>query len=455
MNFDDLGALFFIVFIIIVIIFAFISERAHTKWLKENYPPLIDLSDTKGIANISVYEEHGKYNEKTGYKEYTFIRKPNGSWRYVNKKKATVVLLCVIPVLIMSVCWLSQLGIGYARDMLIFAFFWSLLVLGLTRLESLEARMILKKYLQGKLTADADGKLRDSVPIDPEEKKRREETAQKNEKQKYEILLPLIRGCVKTVVFLMWFAVFCFFLTAFGVLVYELRSLILGKESFPLLYVMVAAGMLMVVIFIRFWMGLRKPMMGDHSLLIPLNRAGRSEKYAPETVLKKLADDHVNVILAKGKNTILRIYGQGEKHIVEIRMESKDSLYTWHMTETDSGEVTTVMPVTDENAQIIMNKWEEWFPVRNSWLVGEELISRFLRKLYEYKDIHYAMKGFSFTDTSEETKKLISGDADIIPSIPVQSEHLMLLSGLGAEWLKRKLERAERAMEILGNDHSE
>ena len=136
-------------------------------------------------------------------------------------------------------------------------------------------------------------------------------------------------------------------------------------------------------------------------------------------------------------------------------MESKDSLYTWHMTETDSGEVTTVMPVTDENAQIIMNKWEEWFPVRNSWLVGEELISRFLRKLYEYKDIHYAMKGFSFTDTSEETKKLISGDADIIPSIPVQSEHLMLLSGLGAEWLKRKLERAERAMAILGDDHSE
>ena len=452
MDFRDFADLITLILCIVGIIGCIVSIPAHAKWLKENFPPLIDFCDAEGIAKISVYEERGRYGEKSAYKEFTFIRKPSGRWVYKNKKMMIIVLLCAIPVLILSIFWFSQLGLGAVDDMVIFAFFWTLLVLALSNLETLKARRILKKYLQGNLKADADGKLKENVPVDPEETKRREEAEQESQKKNYDVLAPILNGCVRIIRFLIWFGIFFAFLIAFGTLAFELYSLINEKESFLMLYIMVAVGMMMTGIFMCFWIRIRKTMMGDHSLVIPLNKADRSNKYAPEVALKKLADNHYNVIIVKDMDAMIRIYGEEDKHVLEIEIGAKEDLHTYHMVKADKMESTMIVPDTDEAMDIIKNKWEEFFPVRTEWLVSNDMISSFLRKVYDYKNIQDAMKGFLFEDTTEETRKLIAADAYSVPAIPVKMTFRKFSVELWAEGLKRKIVLADRALGILSKD---
>ena len=71
------------------------------------------------------------------------------------------------------------------------------------------------------------------------------------------------------------------------------------------------------------------------------------------------------------------------------------------------------------------------------------------RRGYESKDLQAAMEKFSFAESTEVTKKLIEADAYIIPEVPVDRPVGGLQSNMGAEWMRKKEERVQRALDIL------
>ena len=176
-------------------------------------------------------------------------------------------------------------------------------------------------------------------------------------------------------------------------------------------------------------------------------------KYAPERLAKRLANNRCNVILLsnKAKNWQVQIYGDGEKHVVEVRIAENDDLKTYHMINSEPVvDETTIMPVSDDSVVILWNKWFERFPVRGSWVVNNEQIIAFLQKFYECRDLQETMKCFSFENTTELTKKLIENEAYVIPQNPVDYRpYIKTYSELAAKWRKQKNEQIQRAEHIL------
>ena len=193
-------------------------------------------------------------------------------------------------------------------------------------------------------------------------------------------------------------------------------------------------------------------LMGDHSYSVTVSDEKDCKKYAPKKILAKLKNNRRNVIYPKNDQWQVQIYGAGETLVLEIRIGYGDDHRVFHMIDFDPEmDETTIMPVTDDSIAIIENRWHEKFPVRKSRLVNEDGICDFLRKLYECKDLKAAMEGYSFEDTTEETNKLMEADAYIIPEVPVDWPVGGIKSNMGAEWMRKKEDRVQRALEELSH----
>lgn len=247
----------------------------------------------------------------------------------------------------------------------------------------------------------------------------------------------------------MWFGILCLTLIPFmisGMVLYRLLS---GTElPVPNGLAWATSGIIVLVagVILYGWIHLRKPLMGDYSYYVPINIAGKREKYEPKYVLSRLNDTRSNVILLKNKEGQVRIYGCGNEHVLEIQTGEEEDARYFHLTQMDTD---SIVPVSDKTPTSIENKWCETFPVRSQWLVDEETIISFLQKLYSCKDIQAAMDGFSFEDSTEETNILIKADAYIVPKIPVNRLIGGGKSKMGQAWLRRKEARVQHALDIL------
>ena len=262
----------------------------------------------------------------------------------------------------------------------------------------------------------------------------------------YETIEKMIKLFLKMIVSVFWYGILCLLLIPYVIFATTLYSMFVEKE------ILIAFAFSMIAIFgIVFisvvWSCLGKNLMGDHSCRVPISIAGQQKKYAPENLLGKLKGNRSNVILLKSKQGQVRIYGNGETHVLEIRTGKRNDIKVFHMINTDTD---SIVPVTDDTPTVIENKWYEKFPVRKNWLVNEEAIGAFLRKLYMSQDMQEAMEGFSFEDSTAEINRLIEEDAYIVPEIPVDWPVGGINSNIGQAWMRRKEERLQRALKLMG-----
>ena len=413
------------------------AEMKNKNWFEEQYPPRIEYSEEKGIAYVSVYEDKtSSFSNKEGYQTYTFIRNKKGKWKYKSEKKLLFIILFLAPVLIIGSTTYVQLGFGddivyYLKAVLI----WAVLVFGFCQLEAHQARNALNDFLE-------------------RNEKKKKGTTEKNEKQKkneeykYENISIVIKCIVNTIKFLFWLVIFGLFMIVLIGIGPMFGS---GLRSGDFFESVVLGAMLLVHIMVTCsWARFLKMLMGNYSCSVPIGIAKGQRKYAPEKILAKLRNNRRNVIYLKNKQGMVQIYGAGEAHVLEVAVGDGDDFQVFHMIDYDpEADETTIMPLTDETTTIVENRWHEKFPVRKCWLVNEDRICDFLRKLYECKDLQAAMEGVSFAESTEETKKLISANAYIIPEVPVDWPVGGIKSNMGAEWMRKKDKRVKRALEIL------
>ena len=191
-------------------------------------------------------------------------------------------------------------------------------------------------------------------------------------------------------------------------------------------------------------------LMGDHSYSVTVSDEKDCKKYAPKKILAKLKNNRRNVIYLKNDQWQVQIYGAGETHVLEIKIENNNDFQVFHMIDYDQGaDETAIMPVADETTTIIENRWHERFPVRKCWLVKETEICSFLQRLYECKDLQAVLKEFAFSENTGEIQKLIAADAYIIPGVPVDWPVGVIRRNMRAEWMRKKEERVQRALDIL------
>ena len=175
----------------------------------------------------------------------------------------------------------------------------------------------------------------------------------------------------------------------------------------------------------------------DLSLRIDLSSDRKRKKYNPERVVKYLSNQHNNVAIIKTDSGIVRMFSAAKVFVVEISFLTETDNSTFHMIDPEFVDIT---PVVMQN--IVLEK----IPVRKNRLMKKESAQEFLSKLYEVKDIRLAMEGFSFTDTSAETKRLLEKDAYIVPAIPLDFPNK---PAERETWMKRKEEKLKRALEVL------
>ncbi|MCR5249957.1 MAG: hypothetical protein K6E50_05060 [Lachnospiraceae bacterium] len=193
-------------------------------------------------------------------------------------------------------------------------------------------------------------------------------------------------------------------------------------------------GLLFAVIFTRIWW-----MNDDLSLQIDLTSDRSRRKHDPERVVRYLCDQHNNIALVKSEQGMVRMFSAGNMFVVELTFFAGSDYSTFHMIDP---EVKEYAPVVIQNIVL------EQIPVRKNRLVKASAAQLFLRKLYEEKDMRAAMEGFSFLDTSAETKKLVETDAYIVPGIPVD---LPKSDADRDAWMKRKEEKLQRALRVLNH----
>ncbi|MBR6850989.1 MAG: hypothetical protein IKM88_12185, partial [Lachnospiraceae bacterium] len=59
------------------------------------------------------------------------------------------------------------------------------------------------------------------------------------------------------------------------------------------------------------------------------------------------------------------------------------------------------------------------------------------------------LKEFAFSENTGEIQKLIAADAYIIPGVPVDWPVGVIRRNIRAEWMRKKEERVQRALDIL------
>ena len=199
-----------------------------------------------------------------------------------------------------------------------------------------------------------------------------------------------------------------------------------------LFFTLLGIGLLIAVIYTKILLS-----DDDLSLRIDLSSYRNRKKYDPERVVKYLSNQHNNVAIIKTDRGMVRMFRAGKVFVVEVTFLSESDYSTFHMIDP---EITDTTPVVMQN--IVLEK----IPVRKNRLVKMEPAQAFLSKLYEVKDIRIAMQGFSFTETSAETKRLVEKDAYIVPAIPLDFPNK---AAERETWMKRKEEKLKRALEVL------
>ena len=425
--------------VILVILFAVFFIFRH-----KIHPPVIKISSQRGEAFVSLYNGI----ERCGsYWIYKFTRNRKGKWEYEIEDKKYKVKLCVVSALMLPIVLL--IGSRFSNVLLILqisfllAVIEAVVLLVVPYLLALEPYIVLMRYLRKQKIKKTDSEVSQNNKNDKRSTNDIDSESQKD--NIYEKEERIIKAFVRLFVNVVWVGGTCILSILFIFLEILFISMLTDVSSLGTA-VFTGIGIFVIGMFIAVWNDLRKNIIGDHSCYLPINIAGKKEKYSPEKLLRKLKNNRSNVVLLKSKQGQVRIYGRGNTHVLEIRMGKEDDLTVFHMinTYTDS-----IMPVTDNTPTVIKNKWYEKFPVRKHWLVDGEVIVAFLTKLYINQDIQTAMEGFSFEDTTEEINRLIKNDAYIVPEIPVDWPVGGINSNMGQAWMRRKEARVQRALEVL------
>ena len=394
------------------------------------HPPKIDFPiKGKGIADVYTYFGTSRYRSDP-YKRYRFLRDEKGKWKYAFENKKTFVKIYVAFLIAEILACLIMLPNHMDYDhFLIFIsaltfidVMFAILLFGGGYLLSVEPYIILMLYFR-------------------KTKVRKRETKDDQE-YRYIKIERTIKLFSKFFVLLIWLGFLCFLwfpVVGAGIHLYAVAN---GK-GFPII-TLFEVSVLAPLFYV--WICLGKFLRGDHSCRVPFSIAGKWNKYDPQYLLDKLNDKRSNVILLKNKLGQVRIYGSGDKHVLEVRIGKAEKVKYFHLTQVDAD---SIVPVSDTTPVVIENKWNEKFPAREQWLVEEHSIVAFLTKLYICKDLNEAMNDFSFCDTTEEVNKLIEADAYIVPEIPVDWPVGGLQSNMGQAWLRRKEVRLQRALKIL------
>ena len=390
-------------------------------------------------AYVYIYET-GRSTSDSEYKEYKFVNK-NGKWKYEH------VISIKFMIVICIVLYLYCAFIGYISDT---DYWWAIslffpgLLLEFYFFEHQEAESFLTKYLA------VNGLI--------------QEPYTRIENEEYEAKLKKSTKTALTVRFIIWFLATAMIFVPFIVVVCGLFvhviCLILGKDD-GMEMLSLGSAFLGFTFLSNIWvMHSNQWIFRCFDEDIPWEESGKlfkhistRIKYAPERLAKRLANNRCNVILLsdKAKNWQVRIYGGGEKHVVEVRIGEKDDLQTYHMIDLDPiVDETSIMPVTDNSVVSIENKWLEQFRVRKSWLMDNKQVIAFLQKFYECRDLHETMKCFSFENTTKVTKKLIEEDAYVVPQDPVDYwPFINMGSELYKWWRVKRNEKLQRATHIL------
>ena len=180
----------------------------------------------------------------------------------------------------------------------------------------------------------------------------------------------------------------------------------------------------------------------DMSFNIDVSRAKGRRKYDAKRIVNHLERCHTNVLLFNTDEGQMRVFGGRDKLIAEIFIQQQDGIKTYHLTDP---------LVTDEEPVILGNIFLERFPVRKNRLNKKEPVIKAIETLYETQSLEKTAATQPFTDTTEETKRLIENDAYITPSVPLVFPKKQKDRDRA---IKEKEERENRAMLVLRSNKS-
>lgn len=207
-----------------------------------------------------------------------------------------------------------------------------------------------------------------------------------------------------------------------------------GGLFFAVFISLLGIGLLIAVIYTKILLS-----NDDLSLQIDLCSDSKRKKYNPQRVVYYLSNQHNNVAIIKTDHGLVRMFSAGKLFVVEVSFSTESDLQTFHMTDP---------AVTDESVTVIQNIVLEKIPVRKNRLVRADQAQTFLSSLYEGADLQSAMKDFSFVDTSEETRRLMTSDAYIVPAIPID---LPKKNEDSKAWMQRKEDKLTRALSVMNS----
>lgn len=174
----------------------------------------------------------------------------------------------------------------------------------------------------------------------------------------------------------------------------------------------------------------------DMSFKVDVSRAKGRRKYDAKRLVNHIERCHNNVLLFNTDEGQMRVFGGRDKLIAEIFIQQQDGIKTYHLTDPS---------VTDESPVIFGNVFLERIPVRMNRINKKEPVIKATETLYETQSLAATAASLTFTDTTEETKRLIEKDAYIIPSVPLEIPKKKDRDRVNRE----KEERENRAMQVL------
>ena len=180
----------------------------------------------------------------------------------------------------------------------------------------------------------------------------------------------------------------------------------------------------------------------DMSFNVDVSRAEGRRKYDAQRLINHIERCHNNVLLFNTDEGQMRVFGAKDKLITEIFIQKQDGLKTYQLTDPS---------VTDEDPVILGNIFLERFPVRKNRLNKKEPVIKAIETLYETQSLEKTAAALPFTDTTEETKRLIEKDAYITPSVPLVFPKKQKDRDRA---IKEKEERENRAMLVLRSNKS-
>ena len=180
----------------------------------------------------------------------------------------------------------------------------------------------------------------------------------------------------------------------------------------------------------------------DLSFNVDVTRAKGMKKYNADRLINHIGKCRNNVLLFNTDEGQMRVFGAGDNLITEIFISEQDGFKTYHLTDPS---------VNDEAPVILSTIFFERFPVRKNRLNKKEPVIKAIETLYETQSLAKTAALLPFTDTTEETKRLIENDAYIIPAVPLVFPKKQKDRDRA---IKEKEERENRAMQVLRSNRS-